>query len=116
MAAARRTWRSIKREYARSFPHQVSLPNAGGWRTDYTNAALQHLPNDAFRWWTEGGCSVWGFKSIRVAVSFEAWATSCGIDWTVPPAEQSKRPPRLRVLDVKPLGHWQHLSPGRRSN
>ena len=93
MPSARRSWRSIMREYAREFPHHVALPNAGGWRTDHTSDALRNLPRGLYRWWTEADWSVWGFKSIERAVGFEIWSTSSGIDWTVAPRDQIERPP-----------------------
>ncbi len=36
MSPARRSWRSIKRAYARKFPHHVLPLTAVGWRTHHT--------------------------------------------------------------------------------
>jgi hypothetical protein len=99
MSPARRSWRSIKREYARAFPHHVALPNAGGWRDHFISHALRSLTHESYRWWTESDCGVWGFKSAGNAVAFELWATSSGIDWGVVPGEQSEQPPRPPEAD-----------------
>jgi hypothetical protein len=99
MSPARRSWRSIKREYARTFPHHVALPNAGGWRDLHISHALRSLTHESYRWWTEDDCGVWGFKSPGNAVAFELWATSSGIDWSVAPGEQSEHPPRPPEAD-----------------
>ena len=114
MAAARRSWRSIRRDYAHAFPHQVALRHAGGWRTDYTNAALRHLDRQSWRWWSEGGVGIWGFACVRSAVAFEAWATSSGIDWNVPPEQQTDRPLPLRPIELELAPRWDHLAPGRK--
>jgi hypothetical protein len=88
----------MKRNYAREFPHQVRLANAGGWRTDHTSAALRSVEPRSVQWWTEGSdvdgssTSVWGFLRLEDCIWFELWATSSGIDWAVRPEGQSERP------------------------
>ena len=93
--SVRRSWRSIKRDYARTFPYQVVLGHAGGWRDRHISHALRGLTHEHWRWWSEGALGVWGFRAAGDAVAFEAWATSSGIDWSVTPAEQDERPPAL---------------------
>ena len=93
MARARQSWRSIKRQYARDFPHHVYLMNAGDWRDRHISHALRSLSNETYRWWPEGELQIWGFRSIGDAIDFELWASSSGIDWAVAPANQLERPP-----------------------
>jgi len=106
MSPARRSWRSIKRAYAREFPHHVVLPNAGGWRAAHTGYALAHLEAlKEWRWWTAGSdvdgglVNVWGFADLEHALWFELWATSSGIEWSVSPNVQPA--PGLRDQALK---------------
>jgi hypothetical protein len=91
----------MRRAFMRDYPHHVILPNAGGWRDAHTSHAVAHLAGlKEWRWWTAGSdvdgsvVSVWGFVDLERALWFEIWASTCGIDWSVPPEEQAERPPR----------------------
>ena len=77
-------------DFQREFPHQIRLAFAQGWRNRHVTHALHHRRSlHDYRWWTEGEIDVWGFKDIEDVVTFEMWATSCGIDWEVPPGAQA---------------------------
>jgi hypothetical protein len=88
-------------EFQRAYPHQVRLAFPHGWRGKHVTHALHY--RRAFydyRWWTDGPFNVWGFKEIEDVVAFELWATSCGIDWDVPPEDQANdfgEPPEIYV-------------------
>ena len=102
-----RPCKRIVADYRRRFPHPVPLPNAGGWRTDHTSAALRHLTLTVhYAWWTAGTFHVWGFKDPADAEAFRAWAAASAIDWSVEPAEQ---PPEMRP--EKPLEGPVHGQP-----
>ena len=61
----------MARNYAREFPHQVRLANAGGWRTAHSGAALRSVAPRSVQWWSEGSDvdgslnQVWGFQRLE---------------------------------------------------
>ena len=36
---------------------------------------------------------IWGFKCPVQAAALRDWSTRCGIDWSIPPEQQTDRPP-----------------------
>jgi hypothetical protein len=94
-----RSYKHIRRDNARAFPHQVRLPRARLWRMDHVDAQLRHLQPRQWAWWHEGDelrsddVGVWGFKCPVQAVALRDWSMRCGIDWSIPPEQQIDRPP-----------------------
>ncbi len=86
----RRSWAAMVRGFQREYPYQIRLAFAHGWRNRHVSHALHYRRSlHDYRWWTEGEIDVWGFREIEDVVTFEMWATSCGIDWDVPPDLQA---------------------------
>lgn len=108
------SWKSLRRSFARDFPHHVRLKNTGGWRGPHINAALDSFDPARRRWWTVGDdVSVWGFKDAADAAAFKAWSKGVGIDWSVTPESQITRPPAPPETVATPRGTgWGHLMPG----
>ena len=99
----------MTREFAREFPHQVRLKQAGLWRDQHTGHAVHHLDARTYRRWSEGDVFVFGFKSADDAAAFKAWSETCGIDWSMPADEQAHRPPKPpeRSFFVGPLAGFR---------
>ena len=93
-----RSYKHIRRDNARQYPHQVRLTHARLWRMDYVDAQLRHLQPRQWTWWHEGDelrgddVGIWGFKCPVQAAALLDWSTRCGIDWSIPPEEQPDRP------------------------
>jgi hypothetical protein len=93
-----RSYKRIRRDKARQYPHQVRLTHARLWRMDYVDAQLRHLQPRQWTWWHEGDerrgddVGIWGFKCPVQAASLRDWSARCGIDWSIPPEEQPDRP------------------------
>jgi hypothetical protein len=49
-----RSYKRIRRDNERAFPHQVRLPRARLWRMDHVDAQLRHLEPRQWAWWHEG--------------------------------------------------------------
>ena len=86
-----RTYRQIVADHRRHYPHQVKLANAGDWRDRHcSHKAREIMPGPLAQWFEGHGDRLWvyGFETVEQATSFKAWSETCGIDWSVPPAEQ----------------------------
>jgi hypothetical protein len=94
-----RSYKHIRRDNQRAFPHQVRLVNARLWRMDHVDAQLRQLKPGSWTWWHEGDerrcddVGIWGFKCPVQAAALQDWSTRCGIDWRIPPEQQADRPP-----------------------
>ena len=63
-----RSYKHIRRDNARKYPHQVRLTHARLWRMDRVDAQLRYLEPRQWAWWHEGDerrgddVGIWGFK------------------------------------------------------
>src|SRR5260370_41655016 len=93
-----RSYKHIRRDNERAFPHQVRLPRARLWRMDHVDAQLRHLEPRQWAWRHEGeelrgaDVGIWRIKCPAQAAALRDWSTGCGIDWSIPPAQHSDRP------------------------
>ncbi|MCF8533074.1 MAG: hypothetical protein K9G48_08730 [Reyranella sp.] len=94
-------YRHIVRDYERRFRHQVRLPRCRLWRMGYVDGQLDYLDggNDFGAWHVgderrDEDVGVYGFKCPVHAAILQDWSTRCGIEWSIPPEEQTVRPPR----------------------
>ncbi|MBX9942942.1 MAG: hypothetical protein K2Y40_02575 [Reyranella sp.] len=94
-----RAYARIVADYRRAFRHQVRLPHCRLWRLAHVDAQLRHLaaPRDKAQWF-EGSelrgddVAVFAFRCPLQAAVLRDWSERCGIDWTLPPEEQQRRP------------------------
>jgi len=49
-----RSYKHIRRDNARQYPHQVRLTHARLWRMDHVDAQVRHLEPRQWTWWHEG--------------------------------------------------------------
>lgn len=103
-------YRHIVADYERRFVHQVRLRNCRGWRMSHVDNQLDYLEYDKEKaWWHVGNevkgtdFGVYGFKCPVHAAVLQDWSTRCGIDWSIPPGEQTVRPPEPPRLQRKIL-------------
>ena len=94
-------YRHIVRDYERRFRCQVRLPHCRLWRMGYVDGQLDYLERqkDVANWHVGSESKgdfvgVYGFKCPVHAAILQDWSTRCGIDWSIPPEEQTVWPPR----------------------
>ena len=104
-------YRHIVRDYERRFAHKVRLPHCRLWRMSYVDGQLDHLEYGERGYWHVGDerkgshAAVYGFICPVQAAVLQDWSTRCGIDWSIPPEEQTvwpPRPPRPHRKDHRP--------------
>jgi hypothetical protein len=63
-----RSYKHIRRDHGRQYPHHVRLTHARLWRMGHVGAQLRHLQPRQWAGWHEGGerrgndVGIWGFK------------------------------------------------------
>ena len=76
-----RSYKRIRRDKERHFPHQVRLTHARLWRMDHVDAQLRQLQPGQWAWWHEGDelrgddVGIWGFKCPVQAAVLQDWST-----------------------------------------
>lgn len=104
-------YRRIVRDFERRFAHKVHLPHCRLWRMSYVDGELDYLDAEERAEWHVGDerkgddAAVYGFHCPVHAAVLQDWSTRCGIDWSIPPEEQTVRPPQPPRPKKKP--HWQ---------
>jgi len=72
-------------------------PRDGDWRFDHCSPAHYQVTRGRIISWHEDGAPVFRFETAEQAATFQSWADTCGIDWTVEPRAQplphSPKPP-----------------------
>ena len=92
-----RSYRKIVVEYHPQHPPEcrVRLTNTGDWRFDHCSRAHYQVTRGRLVRWHEDGASVFGFETAEQAATFQSWADTCGIDWTVEPRAQPLPHPKM---------------------
>jgi hypothetical protein len=107
-------YRHIVADYERRFRHQVRLTHCRLWRMAHVDGQIDHLEQgrDTAQWHVGDEvrgdfARVYGFRCPVHAAILRDWSTRCGIDWNIPPEQQTVRPP------LPPRKPWKGPPPTR---